>query len=101
MIQEIAEFLADSGGTLILQPLISAIKLKTKKKYKRIFLLTDGQVAPEERDQIINFAKTNNKIARVHTFGIGTDCDLNLIQETAIAGRGSCSFAANNDCLCE
>jgi len=32
----------------------------------------------------------------VHTFGIGDDCDKELIKESAIAGRGSFSFAGDN-----
>lgn len=30
---------------------------------------------------------------RIHTFGIGGDCDRQLIQDTAKAGRGTSSFA--------
>jgi hypothetical protein len=32
---------------------------------------------------------------RVHTFGIGDDCSKSLIEKTAIAGRGSYSFASD------
>ena len=33
---------------------------------------------------------------RVHSFGIGDGCDRELIEKTAIAGRGSYSFATDN-----
>ena len=32
---------------------------------------------------------------RVHTFGIGAECDRQLISETAAAGRGTSSFAVS------
>jgi len=32
---------------------------------------------------------------RIHTFGIGGDCDRQLIKDTAEAGRGTASFAVN------
>lgn len=32
---------------------------------------------------------------RVHTFGIGSGCDRTLVKETALAGRGSASFAGD------
>jgi hypothetical protein len=37
-----------------------------------------------------------SQTARIHTFGIGRDCDKKLVEETAYAGRGSCSFAYDN-----
>lgn len=57
----------------------------------RIFLLTDGQVGNVQ--QIVDFVGQNTNKARVHTFGIGSGCDRNLVKETANAGRGSASFA--------
>lgn len=34
---------------------------------------------------------------RIHTFGIGNECDKQLIKETASAGRGTSSFAASKE----
>lgn len=48
-------------------------------------------------DEIINFANNNKNKARIHTFGIGSGCDKNLVEKTAKAGRGSSSFAADSD----
>ena len=64
------------------------------KKNKHIFLLTDGEDG--NCDQICKFAKKISETARIHTFGIGRDCDKKLVEETAYAGRGSCSFAYDN-----
>ena len=41
-------------------------------------------------------AKSHSETTRVHTFGIGNGCDEELIKRTAIAGRGSYSFAIDN-----
>lgn len=82
------------GGTNILRALKVAFNLKTGSRFKRIFLLTDGEV--DNVGKIVNVVKKNNNKARVHTFGIGSDCDRNLIMQTAIAGRGSFSFAMDN-----
>ncbi len=59
-----------------------------------IFLLTDGEV--DNKRQVIYQAQLNSDTTRVHTFGIGNGCDEELIKQTAIAGRGSYSFATDN-----
>ena len=87
---------ADLGGTSILPPLERAVALNCGKKQKRIFLLTDGEVDSYERLNIINYARKSNEKARIHTFGIGRDCDRDLVEQTALAGRGSCNFAVEN-----
>ena len=65
------------GGTNILRALKVAFNLKTGSRFKRIFLLTDGEV--DNVGKIVNVVKKNNNKARVHTFGIGNDCDKNLV----------------------
>ena len=57
-------------------------------------MLTDGQVSNNQA--IIDFVKSNNHAARFHTFGIGTGCSAALINEAAVAGRGSAYFAKDN-----
>ena len=69
------------------------MELDVGKRLKRIFLLTDGQVANTQA--IINFAALNNEKARIHTFGIGSGCDKNLIKGVAKAGRGSHSLVSD------
>lgn len=65
------------GTTEILKALKVAYNLKTGSRQKRIFLLTDGEV--DNVKKIVNFVKKNNNNVRVHTFGIGNDCDKNLV----------------------
>ena len=73
---------------------MKAVSLDIGKRNKRIFLLTDGDV--ENSLQIIKYVKNNNKITKIHTFGIGDDCDKDLVSNTAKAGRGSFNFATES-----
>ena len=91
--KEIETFSSDYGGTDILNPLVEAINIKNKLE-KRIFLLTDGQVSNNR--EIVDYVKANNHLARVHTFGIGSGCDKNLVRCVAEAGRGSANFTSDN-----
>jgi len=56
--------------------------------------LTDGE--DSNKIEIIAYARTHCETTRVHSFGIGNGCDTELIKQTAIAGRGSYSFATEN-----
>ena len=73
---------------------MKAVSLDIGKRNKRIFLLTDGEV--NNAPQIIEYAKNNNKITKIHTFGIGDGCDKDLVSNTAKAGRGSFNFATES-----
>ena len=75
------------------------ILLKEEKKisHSRIFLLTDGEV--QNRDSCISRAKTGNEEIRLHTFGIGGQCDKEMVINMAKQGRGSCSLIDNIDKL--
>jgi hypothetical protein len=85
---------ANMGGTNIIEPLTTAVeKLDSKGREKRIFLLTDGEVGTGERNQIINFAKQIPTTCKIHTFGVGRECDATLVRGTAEAGRGCAYFA--------
>ena len=69
---------AEMGGTNILPPLAHAIdKIAPNATECRIFLLTDGQVS--NRSAICKKANTNSERIRIHTFGIGDDCDKTLV----------------------
>ena len=59
-----------------------------------MFLLTDGEV--DNKDMVIAQARMHCETTRVHSFGIGNGCDTELIRKTAIAGRGSYSFATED-----
>jgi hypothetical protein len=69
------------------------VSLKTSKRQKRVFLLTDGEV--DNKEAIFEYVRNNSDEMRIHTFGIGSGCDRELITETAKAGRGSFSFASD------
>lgn len=60
---------------------------------KRIFLLTDGRV--RDNSQCIEQARQFSEFARVFTFGLGSGCDTQLCEETAKAGRGTCSIVSD------
>ena len=79
------------GGTNILEPLAEAILILSHLiKDNRIFLLTDGQVS--DREHVIELANTKQDNIRIHTFGIGSGCDSEMVRKIANMGRGSCSL---------
>jgi len=83
------------GGTNILSPLTHVVdRLSTENKQTRIFLLTDGQVSDPEA--VIKKSRTNKDNLRVHTFGIGNGCDVEMVKKMAEAGRGSCSLVGDD-----
>lgn len=59
-------------------------------KNKKIFLLTDGEVSNPQ--SVIQLARENADLARIHSFGVGYGCSKYLVKEVAKAGRGSYSF---------
>ena len=96
ILERINYFDSDFGGTEILEPLKLCVKLKASMfstRQRRVFLLTDGEV--DNKDQIFEYVRNHNEEMRIHTFGIGSGCDKELIKQTAVAGRGSFSFASD------
>ena len=90
---------ADMGGTEIYEPLQSVIqKMATigERSVKKLFLLTDGEVSSPDR--VIELARTaaNKDNCKIHTFGIGRDCSVDLVTKVAKAGKGSCSLVVEN-----
>ena len=95
ILAEIGRFEANFGGTNILDPMKKVTETsKFGNKKLRVFLLTDGEV--DNKEQVIAQARKHSETTRVHSFGIGNGCDRELIKQTAIAGRGSYSFATDN-----
>ncbi|OMJ74517.1 hypothetical protein SteCoe_26519 [Stentor coeruleus] len=82
---------ADMGGTDIFNPLGAVLNNGIIENYpKSIFLITDGCV--ERPENVIGLIKRHEGICRVHSFGIGSDADRNLIRNSAKAGRGNAYF---------
>ena len=88
---------ADLGGTNISGPLreiynsdnsYSKINLS-----KNILLLTDGEVF--DREECINLISTNSNKFRIHSIGIGSSFDKELIEKCGKLGKGTSSFVEN------
>ena len=87
-------FEADLGGTEIAMPLSAAIQMASDSDGKalnitqtRIFLLTDGEV--DDPNKVIEAVKQRPEHVRVHTFGLGSECDKDMVQKIAAFGGGS------------
>ena len=96
--EKIKYFLADFGGTEILNSLRKVFTCKTEKKYrKRIFLLTDGQVGNSEQvfDEISKYCKLNGQ-NKVFTFGMRSGADRDMVANLANNGNGDNSFVGDN-----
>lgn len=64
---------------------------------KRIFLLTDGEVDSPEKVISLIKKNCNNSGDKVFSFGVGNDCDKNLIKKSAEAGQGACYFVSDSN----
>ena len=75
---------ANMGSTNIMDPVKEAISISegdgkfTKYGQKRIFLLTDGFIDGKVED-LLEITRGTNRM-RFYTFGIGDDCDKNLVK---------------------
>ena len=72
------------------------LELITKRSVKKIFLLTDGEVSSPDRVVALAKAAAQGSDCRIHTFGVGSDCSVKLVQDVARAGKGTCSLAVEN-----
>lgn len=84
------------GGTNIFKPLFEQLTSSLIEGYpKYIFLLTDGDVA--DTSGVISMVGKNNKYARVHTIGIGSDVSRDLIIKCAENGKGRYIFIGDKE----
>ena len=84
------------GGTNIIEPLEFVFsKQPTNEMKRQIYLLTDGAVY--DTRQIIDLINRNvgNNNTRIHTFGVGSGADQDLVRGVANAGFGSYFFIYN------
>ena len=85
------------GGTDIVEPLKDIFNNREVYEKinlsKNILLLTDGEV--ENKNECFNLIKENCKMFRIHSIGIGTDFDKELIKLCGKYGKGSSNFVEN------
>ena len=97
-LEKVETFNADFGLTEIYSPLdeiFTEIKGRTTKRdyTSQVYLLTDGAV--HNNNAIIELVKQNctpSSNIQVHTFGVGSGADEQLIKGCAFAGLGNFSF---------
>ena len=86
---------ADKGGTELFAPLTDIYKNKIYNEYnmnKHIILLTDGELFDKEK--VINLIGSKSEEFIFNSIGIG-DCDKDLIQRTALMGKGYSNYIEN------
>ena len=91
---------AELGGTNIQEPLKSIFSDKcyaSIKLPKYIILLTDGEV--EDKDEVLNLILQNNSKFFIHSIGLGSRFDKDLIKGAGINGKGSFQYCSNLDDL--
>jgi len=91
-----------AGGTAIDGALKAALKIAARGKLPIIVLLTDGRPTIGARDAktiLKNVAANNAAQARVFTFGIGSDLDVQLLDRIAEATRGKRDYIAPHESI--
>ena len=95
-IKGLRTFDADMGGTEIYPALDAIYKNKPDAAYPRnVFLLTDGAVSSPQ--MVVNLVAKNARLARCHTFGIGSGASRELVKKAALAGKGSYQFTNDGE----
>ena len=97
IIEKISTFKANLGGTVLYEPLLEVYQQFKLKNFSilpiNIIIITDGKVS--NVGKCVNLIDENNDNFRVHSIGIGENCDKFLIEQTANAGKGL-KFFINN-----
>ena len=95
LMEIIKNLIADKGGTELFEPLTDIYKNKIYNEYnmnKHIILLTDGELFDKEK--VINLIGSKSEEFIFNSIGIG-DCDKDLIQRTALMGKGYSNYIEN------
>ena len=86
---------AELGGTNIKDPLKSIFSnncYASIKLPKYVILLTDGEVF--DKDEVLNLILQNNSKFYVHSIGLGSSFDKDLIKGVGINGKGSYQYCS-------
>ena len=86
---------AELGGTNIKDPLKSIFSnnyYSSIKLPKYVILLTDGEVF--DKDEVLNLILQNNSKFYVHSIGLGSSFDKDLIKGVGINGKGSYQYCS-------
>jgi hypothetical protein len=86
---------AELGGTNIQEPLKSIFSDKCYASIKLpryVILLTDGEV--EDKDEVLNLILQNNSKFFIHSIGLGSSFDKDLIKGAGINGKGSYQYCS-------
>ena len=86
---------AELGGTNIQEPLKSIFSnncYKSIKLPKYVILLTDGEV--NDKDEVLNLILQNNSKFYIHSIGLGSSFDKDLIKGAGINGKGSYQYCS-------
>ena len=95
LMDEIKSLKANRGGTELYKPLYEIYNNKVYEEYnmkKSIILLTDGQLF--DKEQVINLIASKSDDFIFNSLGIGL-CDKDLIERTALMGRGQSNYIKN------
>ena len=94
--EKIKKLKADKGGTNIYSPLKDIFSKEVYNNIslpKYIFLLTDGEI--DNKDKTLTLISLNNFNFKILSLGIGDSFDKDLIERSALVGKGKSYFIKN------
>ncbi len=62
-------------------------------------MLTDGEVSSPDRVVALAAEAATKASCKIHTFGVGSDCSVDLVTRVAAAGKGICSLVRDTQDL--
>ena len=94
--EKIKKLKADKGGTNIYSPLKDIFSKEVYNNIslpKYIFLLTDGEI--DDKDKTLTLISLNNFNFKILSLGIGDSFDKDLIERSALVGKGKSYIIKN------